>query len=76
VTPKSLTIDELERWVLFGADWRLVELSDERAIVDLCACSGELIERRQADDPALIGYLRSAQSDQPPKTGKEAQHDR
>ena len=28
MTTRSLTIDDLERWVLFGADWRLVELSD------------------------------------------------
>ena len=59
----ALTIDALERWVLFGAQWRIVDLSDERAVVDLCTCTGELVERLQSDDPALIGYLRSAQSD-------------
>jgi hypothetical protein len=54
----SLTIDDLERWVLFGADWRVVDLSDELVVVDLCACTGEPVERRHSDDPVLIGYVR------------------
>ena len=62
---RTLTIDALERWVLFGAQWRIVDLSGERAVVDLCTCTGELVERLQSDDPALIRYLRSAPSDPP-----------
>ena len=37
----NLTIDALERWVLFGAQWRIVDLSGESAVVDLCTCTGE-----------------------------------
>ena len=59
----TLTIDALERWVLFGAQWRIVDLSGQRAVVDLCTCTGELVERLESDDPALIRYLRSAPSD-------------
>ena len=59
----NLTIDALERWVLFGAQWRIVDLSGESAVVDLCTCTGELVERLESDDPALIRYLRSAQPD-------------
>ena len=59
----ALTIDVLERWVLFGAQWRIVDLSGQRAVVDLCTCTGELVERLESDDPALIRYLRSAPSD-------------
>ena len=59
----ALTIDALERWVLFGAQWRIVDLSGQRAVVDLCTCTGELVERLESDDPALIRYLRSAPSD-------------
>jgi hypothetical protein len=59
----TLTIDALERWVLFGAQWRIADLSGERAVVDLCTCTGELVERLESDDPALIRYLRSAPSD-------------
>jgi hypothetical protein len=57
------TIDALERWVLFGAQWRIVELSSERAVVDLCTCAGEPVERWESDDPTLISYLRTAQPD-------------
>lgn len=59
----TLTIDALERWVFFGAQWRIVELSRERAVVDLCTCTGELVERLESEDPAAIGYVRTAQRD-------------
>jgi hypothetical protein len=59
----TLTIDALERWVLFGAQWRIVDLSSERAVVDLCTCTGELVERLESEDPALISYVRTAQHD-------------
>jgi hypothetical protein len=55
----DLTLVDLQRWVLFGAEWRLVQLSDEQAVVDLCTCNGELVERRASDDAELIDYLRS-----------------
>jgi len=55
-----LTVERLERWALFGAQWRVVHLSDALAIVDLCACTGEAVERLESDDPALIRYLRAA----------------
>ena len=61
MTTDTLTIDELERWVLFGARWRVIHLSDEQAAVDLCTCAGAPLERRRSDDPALIAYLRAAQ---------------
>jgi hypothetical protein len=59
----ALTIDALERWVLFGAQWRIVELSSERAVVDLCTCTGQPVERLESDDAAVIGYVRTAQRD-------------
>jgi hypothetical protein len=60
----ELTIDRLERWVHFGAHWRLVAASSDRAVVDLCACTGELVERVECGDAAVIEYLRTARSDQ------------
>ncbi len=57
-----LTIEELERWVTFGATWRVVEISDRRAIVDMCQCTGELVEQRGSNDPIVLEYLRQ----QPP----------
>jgi hypothetical protein len=61
---EGLTIDRLERWVLFGAVCRVVEISTDYAVVDLCTCMGELVERVGSDDVAVIGYLRKAQLDQ------------
>jgi hypothetical protein len=56
-------LDELERWTLSGGHWRLVDISSERAVVDLCACTWEPMERLESDDPVLIAHLRSAHSD-------------
>jgi hypothetical protein len=59
----ALTIDDLERWVLSGAQWRVVDISTEHAVVDMCSCIGEPMERVESDDPAVIGYLRTARSE-------------
>jgi phosphosulfolactate synthase (CoM biosynthesis protein A) len=40
-----------------------VELSRERAVVDLCTCTGEPVERLESEDPAVIGCVRTAQRD-------------
>jgi hypothetical protein len=40
-----------------------VELSGERAVVDLCTCRGEPVERLESEDPAVIGCVRTAQRD-------------
>lgn len=60
MSAEALTIYGLERWVLSGAHWRLVDISAERAVVDLCACTGEPMQRLSTADPAVIGYLRTA----------------
>lgn len=59
----QLTVEELERWVEFGAQWRAVGVSDELAVVDMCQCTGELVERRESDDPAVIAYVRENHGD-------------
>jgi hypothetical protein len=56
----TLTIDDLERWVLSGGHWRVVDISREHAVVDLCSCMEEPMERAAADDSAVIAYLRTA----------------
>lgn len=61
---EPLTIDRLERWALFGAHWRVVELTPGRAVVDMCACTGELVERAESADAVLIEYLRATPTDQ------------
>ena len=57
------TLDDLERGRLSGGHWRVVAISNEQAVVDLCTCMGEPVERLESDDPAVIGYLRTAHSD-------------
>lgn len=56
---RQATIDELEDWERQGAVWRTVEVSDKRAVVDLCSCSGERMERVESDDPELIAFIRA-----------------
>ncbi len=56
---KPLSVAELERWVEFGARWRALTLTDGAATVELCQCTGELVELRETDDPQVIAYLRA-----------------
>ncbi len=63
MSAETVTIDDLERWVQSGAYWRLVEISSRHAVVDLCACTGEPMERVESNDPTVIDYLRTAHSD-------------
>ena len=51
-------VEMLERWEDHGAEWRVVQLSDELAVVDLCTCYGEPVERIESDDAELLRYLR------------------
>jgi hypothetical protein len=48
----------LERWEHNGATWRAVHVSDAKAIVDLCTCSGEPVDRIESEDPELIQLVR------------------
>lgn len=55
----SVTVEYLEEWEGHGAMWRAVEVSDQRAVIDLCSCTGEPMDRVQSDEPALIAYVRA-----------------
>jgi hypothetical protein len=46
---RPLTIEELERWVAFGASWRPVQIGYDHAVIELCQCTGELVEQRRAN---------------------------
>jgi hypothetical protein len=56
---RPVTIPELERWVAFGARWRPLATRDGQVTVELCQCTGELVERRSAVDPDVIAYVRA-----------------
>lgn len=49
---------DLERWRDHGAAFRVLELREDHAIVELCTCHGEPVDRLESDDPALIAYLQ------------------
>jgi hypothetical protein len=55
---KETPVEVLERWEEHGAVWRVVSVGDERAIVDLCTCTGEPVDRLESGDPELIRFLR------------------
>lgn len=57
MAPES-PIDVLRRWEDHGAAWRAVHVSDDWAIVDLCTCTGEPVDRLESGDSALIAFLR------------------
>jgi hypothetical protein len=63
VTCEALTTVHLERWALSGAHWRVVEITGRHVVVDLCACTGEPVERLQSDDHVVIAYLTAAPTD-------------
>jgi hypothetical protein len=58
-----LTVETLERWEGAGAQWRVVDISAERVVVDLCTCTGEPVDQVQSEDPEIIEHLRTARVD-------------
>jgi hypothetical protein len=55
----SITIADLERWEEDGATWRTLELTDERAVVELCTCYGEPVDTLQSESPEFIEFVRA-----------------
>ena len=58
--PPHDPVEVLERWRDSGATYRVLHLSDDAAIVQLCACTGEPVDRLESRDPRLVSYLRDA----------------
>lgn len=54
-------IETLERWEDHGAVLRVRHLSEALAVVDLCTCHGEPVDRVESDDAQLIAYLRRSE---------------
>jgi hypothetical protein len=53
------TIAELQDWEQSGAVWQSVDVTPERAVVDLCTCSGEPMDRVQSEDPQFIEFVQT-----------------
>jgi hypothetical protein len=56
-------VDVLTRWEDGGAEWRIESLTDERAVVVLCTCTGEPVDRLESDDGELLRFLRERERD-------------
>ncbi len=50
-------IADLERWEDSGATWRVLELTHQRALIELCTCSSEPVDVLQSEDPELIKFV-------------------
>ncbi len=57
------TVSELEDWERNGAVWQPVEIYAGKAVVDLCSCSGELMERVESEDPEFIDFVRARRAE-------------
>ncbi len=47
----------LERWEQGGATWRASRVTEQGAVVELCTCTGELVEELRSSDPELLALL-------------------
>jgi hypothetical protein len=57
--PPESPIEILERWEAHGATWRVLMLTGELAVVELCTCYGEPVDELRSGDPELIRFVRS-----------------
>ena len=51
-------VEIVQRWEDHGAEWRVVHVSDEHVLLDLCTCTGEPVDRLESSDPDLISFVR------------------
>jgi hypothetical protein len=60
---RQATVSELQDWERNGAVWEPAEIYAGRAVVDLCSCSGELMERVESEDPEFIEFVRARRNE-------------
>jgi hypothetical protein len=58
-----VSVEELERWEEHGATWRALEVSRERAVVELCTCYGEPVDTVHSETPEVIEFVRAHRYD-------------
>ena len=59
----ELTIDYLKSWEQHGATWRALQLTDNRAVVELCSCYGEAVDVIEGEGEELVSFIRTHESD-------------
>ncbi len=55
----------LERWLDHGAQYRVVELTPDHAVLELRTCHGEPVDRLESRDPELVEFVKQRSSDGP-----------
>jgi hypothetical protein len=50
-------VEKLRRWEPSGASWRVGDRSGGLAVVELCTCTGELMETLISPEAELLAYL-------------------
>jgi len=58
MTEPSITVNDLKSWEAHGAVWRALEVSDERAVIQLCSCMGEPVDVVGSAEAELIAFVR------------------
>lgn len=62
IVGKDDAVSTLERWREHGADYRILHLTNELAVVELCSCFGEPVDQLESSDPRLLRYLEERAS--------------
>jgi hypothetical protein len=57
--PQTSVLERIQQWELAGGKVRMQRASHSRVVVELCTCTGELMERLSSSDPAVLDDLRS-----------------
>jgi hypothetical protein len=55
-------IETLRQWELAGGKVRIARLSQTEAVVELCTCTGELMERFSSRDQTVLDDLSSSRA--------------
>jgi hypothetical protein len=55
----AATPEDLQRWEDHGATWRVLELGEEFAVVELCTCYGEPVDVLRGEGRELVEYVRA-----------------
>ncbi len=58
-------LDRIRQWELSGGSVRLLGLTSDQALVQLCTCTGEPMEQLVSHEPALLEYLRKDDTSSP-----------
>jgi hypothetical protein len=56
---RSSISEKLQQWELAGGKVRIARRSQTEAVVELCTCTGELMERFACSDQTMLEHLSS-----------------